>query len=128
MNRDQFSGKWHELKGKVREKWGKLTDDDVSQVHGKWEQLCGKLQQKYGWSKEQAEKEMNRWCSSCEDREESRYEDQEFGKNRESLWNERDESEEKRHPGKTQESWNQRGEEKRHSGRDQNRDKKRKAG
>lgn len=66
MNRDQFSGKWHELKGKVKEKWGKLTDDDITQVNGKFEQLMGKLQHKYGWSKEQAEREINSWCASCE--------------------------------------------------------------
>jgi uncharacterized protein YjbJ (UPF0337 family) len=66
MNRDQFSGKWHELKGKVKEKWGRLTDDDITRINGKWEQLAGKLQQRYGWAKEQADREITTWCTHCE--------------------------------------------------------------
>jgi len=66
MNREQFSGKWHELKGKVREKWGKLTHDEVEQINGKMEQLSGHLQKKYGWAKEKADQEINQWCSSYE--------------------------------------------------------------
>ncbi len=68
MNRDQFEGKWHELKGKVRETWGKLTEDDVSQIHGKWEQLSGKLQKKYGWAKDHAEREIQNWYNACEEK------------------------------------------------------------
>ncbi len=66
MDRNQFSAKWHELKGKVREKWGKLTDNEVEQIHGKMEQLSGHLQKKYGWAREKADQEINQWCSSCE--------------------------------------------------------------
>jgi uncharacterized protein YjbJ (UPF0337 family) len=66
MNKDRFLGKWKEFKGKIKEKWGKLTDDDITQIDGKWDQLSGKLQKKYGWTKEQTEREMNDWCSSCE--------------------------------------------------------------
>ena len=76
MNKDQFSGKWHEIKGKVKEKWGKLTDDDIAQVNGKMEQLTGKLQKRYGWAKEQAEKEINNWCSSCDHRKEWKEDDE----------------------------------------------------
>lgn len=61
MNREQFEGGWHQLKGKIKEKWGKLTDDDIAVINGKYEQFIGKLQQKYGYSKEQAEKESNNW-------------------------------------------------------------------
>lgn len=61
MNREQFEGSWHQLKGKIKEKWGKLTDDDIAVINGKYEQFIGKLQQKYGYSKEQAEKESNNW-------------------------------------------------------------------
>ncbi|MES2273654.1 MAG: CsbD family protein, partial [Chlamydiota bacterium] len=46
MNRDLFEGKWHEVKGKIKEKWGKLTDDDVAQINGKYEQLVGRLQKR----------------------------------------------------------------------------------
>ncbi len=66
MNKEHFLGRWKELKGKIKEKWGKLTDDDITQINGKWDQLCGMLQKKYGWTKEHTEQEMNDWCSSCE--------------------------------------------------------------
>ena len=61
MNKDQFAGNWKELKGKVKEKWGKLTDDDLARVEGKRDQLLGLLQQKYGYYKDQAEKELEAW-------------------------------------------------------------------
>lgn len=58
MNKDLFEGKWHEFKGKVKEKWGKLTDDDLKSINGKRESLLGKLQSYYGYAKDQAEKEI----------------------------------------------------------------------
>jgi uncharacterized protein YjbJ (UPF0337 family) len=61
MNREQFEGNWHQLKGKLKEKWGKLTNDDIEIINGEYEQFLGILQQKYGYSKEQAEKETNNW-------------------------------------------------------------------
>jgi uncharacterized protein YjbJ (UPF0337 family) len=54
MNWDQVSGQWKQLKGSVRTKWGKLTDDDVDVVAGNREKLIGKLQERYGFSKERA--------------------------------------------------------------------------
>jgi uncharacterized protein YjbJ (UPF0337 family) len=48
MNWDQISENWKQVKGKVREKWGKLTDDDLTVIEGKRDQLIGKLQEKYG--------------------------------------------------------------------------------
>lgn len=60
MNQDVFEGKWKEMKGQVREWWGKLTDDDLEKAAGKADQLIGLLQQKYGYTKEQAEVEFNR--------------------------------------------------------------------
>lgn len=68
MNEDIFSGKWHQLKGKVKEKWGKLTDDDLTRINGKREQLLGSLEEKYGWEKHRAEEELKRFednCRSC---------------------------------------------------------------
>jgi uncharacterized protein YjbJ (UPF0337 family) len=56
-----LSGKWHELKGKVKQKWGKLTDDEVTQMSGRMEELAGVLQQRYGYDKGQAEQEINQW-------------------------------------------------------------------
>jgi uncharacterized protein YjbJ (UPF0337 family) len=58
VNTDIFKGKWEQLKGKVRTKWGKLTDDDVTQVGGKKDNLIGKLRERYGYSKEDAEREI----------------------------------------------------------------------
>ncbi len=60
-NKDVLMGKWHELKGKVRQQWGKLTDDDVEKLSGKTEELAGVLQQRYGYTKAQAETEINKW-------------------------------------------------------------------
>ena len=61
MNWDQIAGNWKQLKGQVKEKWGKLTDDDLQVIEGKKDQLIGRLQERYGYSKEQAEKELDSW-------------------------------------------------------------------
>jgi uncharacterized protein YjbJ (UPF0337 family) len=60
---DILLGKWHELKGHVREQWGKLTDDDLLLLSGKTEELAGVLQQRYGYDKAKAETEINNWLS-----------------------------------------------------------------
>lgn len=59
MNKDQIEGEWKKLKGKIKEKWGKFTDDDLTQMSGKKDQILGKLQSKYGYTKEQAQKEYD---------------------------------------------------------------------
>ncbi len=59
MNWDQIAGDWKRFKGKVKEKWGKLTDDELTTAAGKREQLAGLLQERYGYAKDQAEKELN---------------------------------------------------------------------
>ncbi|MBA3602941.1 MAG: CsbD family protein [Parachlamydiaceae bacterium] len=61
MNKEIFDGKWHEVKGKIKEKWGKLTDDDLTEIDGKKEALLGKLQSRYGYAKERAEKELEEY-------------------------------------------------------------------
>src|SRR5262245_44086532 len=61
MNWDRVEGNWKQLKGKVKTKWGKLTDDDLTAINGKREQLEGKLQQRYGFAKDQAQKEVDAW-------------------------------------------------------------------
>ncbi len=65
MNWDQISGSWTSAKGKIKEQWGKLTDDDLDIIAGKRDQLLGRLQQRYGYSKEQAENEVDRWERSA---------------------------------------------------------------
>ena len=61
MNEYIFKGKWKELKGSVKEKWGDLTDDEVTQVEGKTEKLVGILQAKYGYSRDKAQEEYNKF-------------------------------------------------------------------
>lgn len=63
MNWDQIEGKWTELKGKARENWGELTDDELDQAKGNREQMVGLIQQKYGKAKEVAEKEVDEWSA-----------------------------------------------------------------
>ncbi|WMT88427.1 CsbD family protein [Pelagibacterium sp. 26DY04] len=61
MNRDQMEGNWKQFTGKVKEQWGKLTDDDLDQIGGKREQLEGKIQERYGKSKEDARRDVDSW-------------------------------------------------------------------
>ncbi|MFN7993212.1 MAG: CsbD family protein [Bryobacteraceae bacterium] len=61
MNSDEMQGKWKQLTGAVREKWGKLTDDDLTAIAGKRDQFIGKLQERYGMSREQAERDLDTW-------------------------------------------------------------------
>jgi uncharacterized protein YjbJ (UPF0337 family) len=65
MNADTLAGNWKQLKGKVKERWGKLTDDDVTVIEGRKDQLVGRLQQRYGYTRDEAEREANDFCSSC---------------------------------------------------------------
>ncbi len=61
MNSDRIEGNWKQLKGMMREKWGKLTDNDWEQVAGKKDQLLGKLQERYGYTREQAQRDYVDW-------------------------------------------------------------------
>ncbi|APX92159.1 hypothetical protein BWR19_03950 [Halomonas sp. 1513] len=63
MNWDQIEGRWKDLRGKARESWGELTDDELDQIAGKKDQMIGKLQTKYGITKEEAEKRANDWAA-----------------------------------------------------------------
>jgi len=63
MNADILKGQWKEIKGEVKQKWGKLTDDDLTQIEGKEEQLLGLLQKRYGYAKEKAEEEYKGFIS-----------------------------------------------------------------
>jgi uncharacterized protein YjbJ (UPF0337 family) len=64
MNWDRIEGDWKQLTGKVKEKWGKLTDDDLAVINGKREQLEGKIQERYGYGKEQIKQELDAWSNS----------------------------------------------------------------
>ncbi len=61
MNWDRIEGNWKQVTGSVRERWGKLTDDDVQRIEGKREQLVGRLQERYGIAREEADRQVEDW-------------------------------------------------------------------
>jgi uncharacterized protein YjbJ (UPF0337 family) len=61
MNNDRMQGNWKEIKGKVKETWGKLTDNDLTVIDGKRDQLLGKIQERYGIAREEAEKQLKQF-------------------------------------------------------------------
>jgi uncharacterized protein YjbJ (UPF0337 family) len=61
MNPDILKGRWHQMKGEIRKTWGKLTDNDVTEIEGHVEKMIGKLQERYGFKREEAEKEINQF-------------------------------------------------------------------
>lgn len=61
MDWDRIQGNWKQFTGKVKEQWGKLTDDDLMQINGSREKLEGKIQERYGYSKDKAREELDRW-------------------------------------------------------------------
>ncbi|MCB0071442.1 MAG: CsbD family protein [Caldilineaceae bacterium] len=61
MNQQTLQGKWNQLKGSVREQWGKLTDDDMDKAQGNYEQLVGVIQERYGYARDRAEREVDSW-------------------------------------------------------------------
>ena len=64
MDWNRVEGNWKQVKGKVKEKWGKLTDDDLTAINGRRDQLEGKIRERYGLSKDQARKEIDDWYGS----------------------------------------------------------------
>ena len=64
MNWDQIAGNWKQFSGGVKEKWGKLTDGDLTVIAGKRDKLLGRIQELYGIGKEEAEKQIKEWESS----------------------------------------------------------------
>ncbi|CAN7244340.1 CsbD family protein [Pseudomonas sp. LjRoot71] len=58
MNADIIKGKWKQINGRIKERWGNLTDDDLDVAEGHSEYLAGKLQERYGWTKEKAQDEL----------------------------------------------------------------------
>jgi len=58
MNPDIIHGKWAQIKGSLKTKWGKLTDDDLNRIDGNRQNLAARLQERYGWHQDQAEREI----------------------------------------------------------------------
>jgi len=71
MNRDRIEGKWKQYAGKIRERWGKLTDDDLTVIHGKRDQLVGLVQVRYGYAKEEAERQVEEFNRAIREEEEA---------------------------------------------------------
>jgi uncharacterized protein YjbJ (UPF0337 family) len=67
MNKTVMKGKWHQTRGAVRQRWGKLTNDDVTMFLGGGEQLVGKLQERYGYTREQAQAEVDDFLENLGD-------------------------------------------------------------
>ena len=66
LNTDILEGKWKQIKGRIQEKWGELTSDELDQIAGKRTVLVGKLQEKYGFTREQAEQQINDFLKKVE--------------------------------------------------------------
>jgi uncharacterized protein YjbJ (UPF0337 family) len=64
MDWNRVEGNWKQFKGKVKEQWGNLTDDDLDQINGKREQLEGKIQERYGLAKDQVKSDVDSWYHS----------------------------------------------------------------
>jgi uncharacterized protein YjbJ (UPF0337 family) len=59
MNRDELEGKWLQLRGSVKAKWGELTDNELDQIQGNYDMLIGKIQEKYGQTREQIDRQLD---------------------------------------------------------------------
>jgi len=59
MNRDVLVGQWKQLKGKVKQQWGRLTDDELDQINGRYDELAGLIQERYGYSRDEASNELD---------------------------------------------------------------------
>lgn len=68
MNKEEFEGSWNQAKGKIKEQWGKLTDDDILRIEGKYDHMIGTLQKRYGYNKERAEEEFRNWKYNKKDK------------------------------------------------------------
>jgi uncharacterized protein YjbJ (UPF0337 family) len=68
MNEDILKGKWRQIKGEVKSRWGKLTDDDVDVVAGDAEKLIGRVQERYGYQRDQAQREVDDFVNINKDR------------------------------------------------------------
>ena len=61
MNTDRVEGKWKQMKGSLKSRWGKLTDDDLDVIEGQKDQLVGRVQERYGIAKDEAQKQVDEW-------------------------------------------------------------------
>jgi uncharacterized protein YjbJ (UPF0337 family) len=67
MNWERIEGNWKQIKGQAKEQWGKITDDQLTEIAGKRDQLAGTIQESYGITKEEAEQQLDAWQKSRKD-------------------------------------------------------------
>jgi uncharacterized protein YjbJ (UPF0337 family) len=65
MNKDTLAGQWHRIKGRIKQRWNRLTDDDLGELEGHVEELVGLLQQRYGMLRAEAEREFRDFLDAC---------------------------------------------------------------
>lgn len=66
MNKEVLKGNWNQAKGKIKQMWGKLTDDDMARIEGNYDELVGQIQERYGYSKEETKKRVQEFFSQME--------------------------------------------------------------
>jgi uncharacterized protein YjbJ (UPF0337 family) len=66
MNRDVLEGQWKQLKGRVKQQWGRLTDDELDQMSGSYDELAGVIQERYGYSRDEAVNELDMWLNNLD--------------------------------------------------------------
>jgi uncharacterized protein YjbJ (UPF0337 family) len=66
MNWDRIQDNWSQVRGRIKERWARLTDDEVDQIQGQWERLAGRLQEKYGVARDEAERQINDFSRTIE--------------------------------------------------------------
>lgn len=69
MNWDRIEGNWKQVMGKAREKWGKLSNDDIEVIGGRRDQLVGRIQERYGIARDVAQKQADEWAAALKDEE-----------------------------------------------------------
>ena len=68
MNKDILEGKWTQLKGNIKQQWGRLTDDELDQINGRYEEFVGKIQERYGYSRDEAANEVDNFLNQTDNR------------------------------------------------------------
>src|SRR5215213_8085300 len=69
MNRDVLEGQWKQLKGQVKQQWGRLTDDELDTINGRYDELAGLIQERYGYSRDEAANELDMFLSNVDNRD-----------------------------------------------------------
>jgi len=65
MHKEQFAAKWRQIRGQVKAQWGKLTDDDLTQIEGNYDMLVGQIEEKYGLAREEIERQLDALLSEA---------------------------------------------------------------